>query len=337
MRMMRLRPTEKIFTLSRFVRLLAVPALVACSADEIASPNGATDKTAPRPSLGLIAYREDLVSAYDVTTGNTYEYRPLDGVLRIIRGYQVVDIELDESTQSSAVNFVLAMSENSGFVATTEGITGDFPPPQCGNGDMSGCQMNIRANPQSPARVSDSLGIIALGPNILMRRSTQSAFGLTPSVMSFSGVDPCTNLGQAIAAQRTVAISKAIAVNGYLDALLQAGSVEITATGAKVTLSHPSTVALGVFMQATDQGYDRLIQGIQTTLWNAAYCGNRKLTAALSQQNTRIMGVGGAGGAPATFVIFTCTVFTHQVSFDGGATWFTTATNISCSPQNNMS
>lgn len=335
--MTRKRPAVRGFAIPYLVRLLAIPALVACSADEIASPDAAEDKNAARPSLGLVTYQEDLVVAYDVTTGNTYEYRPVDGVLRIKRGHQVFDIEIDASTQTRALDFVLGVAANSGFVQVTEGISGDFPPPQCGNGDMSGCQMNIRRNPESSTQVSDSRGtVIALGPNMLLRKSSKPSIGLTPSVMSLSGTDPCPAIGQAIANQRVAAIAKAHSVNSTVDNVLSRIEIEYGAAGPKLTIPNAGALAMEVLMDLAERFTDRTAMNITTVQWNSNNCGNRKITAGASQTGMRVQGVGGAGGVGGAFVMVSCTVFTYQISFNGGNTWVTTHTEVKCTSSNMM-
>jgi hypothetical protein len=331
MRMMRKRPTGTFFALPRLARLLVIAALVACSADELASPDGAADKNAPRPSLALVAYGEDLVSAYDETTGNTYEYRPLDGVLRIIRGYQVFDIELDASTQNRAIDFVLGVAANSEFIAETEGIAGDFPPPQCGNGGTSGCQMSIRVNPQSSSPMADSLGTIVLAPNVLMRRVSQPSLGLTPSAVSLSGSDPCQNIGQAIAAQRITAIAKAQATNSTIDNVLNRVEVEFGRDGRpRLAVPNAGALAMEVVMELAERLTDRTAMNILTFSWNTSGCRGRTIHAGVRQEGQRIQGVGNAGGSSPSFLLVTCVVFTYQISFDGGNSWITTATEVKC-------
>ena len=72
--MTRKRPAVRGFAIPYLVRLLAIPALVACSADEIASPDAAEDKNAARPSLGLVTYREDLETRRLRTTLTTFAH-----------------------------------------------------------------------------------------------------------------------------------------------------------------------------------------------------------------------------------------------------------------------
>lgn len=84
-------------------------------------------------------------------------------------------------------------------------------------------------------------------------------------------------------------------------------------------------------MEAVEQLVDVTAQRISTAQWNLANCAGRRLTVAFEQQNKRVMGVGAAGGSSSqTFVMVDCTVFTHQISFDGGNSWITTANVVLC-------
>jgi hypothetical protein len=299
--------------------LIAACALAFCgslvagctSVENSLGPRDAADVSRSQLRASIVEHSDGRLVVRDAVTGDEYEYSPNARALRI-RSYNssTIAIELDDSLAAQALEVVLGVAETNSFIRSAEYIDGLRDElPQCGNGDLSGCQMGAPVNTSTSSQNTNA------GP-VLYRRAISSPGPLV--ALALFGSDPCETIGTAIGHRRYLLMHQALQQKLIVDTFKASVSAAVEADGElKIGLGDARAAIMNLMVDVAVNKADKIANNFLTMQWNQAGCRNAPIQAGPHFVPKSFSGLAGSG----TTLALECVDEIWEISFDGGVTW----------------